>query len=68
MANGESITLNKLYEVVAKLALKIEELGMEVHELKEERMAPEYKQKLLVMEKEKGKHYKSMAEFDTEFS
>lgn len=67
MANG-TITLNMVYDAVNKLAQKIEEIDAEIHRLSAEQMAPEFKLKLRAMEKEKGKVFKSMNEFDAEFS
>lgn len=63
MANG-TIMLNKIYEAIVALTQKIEALDLEVHELREEReILPEYKEKLLGIEKQKGKTFNSKEEF-----
>lgn len=63
MANG-TVMLNKIYEAIIALTQKIEELDLEVHELREERkVLPEYKEKLQRIEKQEGKTFNSKEEF-----
>lgn len=63
MANG-TITLNEIYEAINRLAQKIEELDIDVHELKEEReVSSEYKKKLERISKQKGKTFGNKEEF-----
>ena len=64
MANGDNISLNKIYDAIVQLSQKVENLNIGINELMEEReVSQEYKEKLQRISKQKGKTFATKEEF-----
>ena len=65
----ESITLNKVYDLLNKVDNKLNEIKEEIVELKDIELdvKPEYIEKLEKISRQKGKVYHSIGEFDRAF-
>jgi lipid II:glycine glycyltransferase (peptidoglycan interpeptide bridge formation enzyme) len=66
----QTANVNRIYELLEKINNKLDNLDVEVHEIKKEmglEIKPEYIKKLNEIEKESDISFNSMKEFDKHF-
>jgi len=66
----QTITTNKIYDLLMAIGNKLDHLELDVHEIKKEiglEVRPEYIEKLNKIEKEPDISFESMKEFDKHF-